>query len=164
MFCIENKKTRGGSRTPGSSMMELFVTILCQEVILYWQSNSNLDDVWIVDLPLMLLFSVSIIKLEAWGRTKTQRTQAFHILVLSFFSRSEECNLLLPLLRNGCACSLIDTFVFWRFYKVLFESILLFWFRINCKGIQSQEICHFETWNLLNHQSWFEKLSFQSPK
>ena len=163
MFCIENKKTRGGSRTPGSSMMELFVTILCQEVILYWQSNSNLDDVWIVDLPLPLL-SVSIIILEAWGRKKTQRTQAFHILVPSCFSRCEEYNLLLPLLRNGCACSLIDPFVFWRFYKVLFESILLLWIQINCKGIQSHEICHFETWNLFNHQFWFEKLRFQPPK
>ena len=28
---------------------------------------------------------------------------------------------------------------------LLFELILLFWIRINCKGIQSQEICHFET-------------------
>ena len=60
----------------------------------------------------MLLFSVSMIKLVGWGRTKTQRTQVFHMLVPSFFSRCEEFNLLLPLLRNGCACSLIDPFVF----------------------------------------------------
>ena len=76
--------------------------------------------------------------------------------------RCEEYNLLLPLLRN-CS-SLIDPFVFWRFHKVLFESILLRWIQINCKGIQSHEICHFETWNLFNHQFWFEKLRFQPPK
>ena len=56
----------------------------------------------------MLFFSVSMIKLEAWGRTKTQRTQAFHILVRSFFSRCEEYNLLFPVLRNDCVCSLIN--------------------------------------------------------
>ena len=56
----------------------------------------------------MLLFSVFMIKLEAWGKTKTQRTQAFHILVPSFFSWCEEYNLLLPLLRNGCTYFLID--------------------------------------------------------
>ena len=48
MFCTENKQTRGGSRTPRSSMMELFVTM---EVISYWQSSSNLDDGGIVELP-----------------------------------------------------------------------------------------------------------------
>ena len=73
----------------------------------------------------LLLPSVFMIKLTAWGRTKTQRTQTFHILVASFFSWCEEYNLLLPLLRK--ACSLIYPFVFWRFYKVLFESIALFW-------------------------------------
>ena len=56
----------------------------------------------------MLFFSVFMIKLEAWGRRKTQRTQAFHILVPSFFSRCEEYNLLFPVLRNDCVCSLID--------------------------------------------------------
>ena len=75
----------------------------------------------------MLLSSVSMRKLEAWERRKTRRTQAFHILV---FSRCEgkqfiaENNLLLSLLRNGS--SLIYAFVFWRFYKVLSESIVLF--------------------------------------
>ena len=53
MFCTENKQTRGGSRTPRSSMMELFVTM---EVILYWQSSFSLDDGGIVELPLRLLF------------------------------------------------------------------------------------------------------------
>ena len=49
----------------------------------------------------------------------------FHILLPSFFSRSKECNLLLPLLKNGC--SLIDPLVYWRLYQVLFKSISLFW-------------------------------------
>ena len=40
------------------------------------------------------------------------------------FFQCEEYHLLLPLLRNGCF--LIDPFVFWRFYKVLFKSIPLF--------------------------------------
>ena len=121
MFCTENKQTRGGSRTPRSSMIELFVTM---EVISYWQSSSNLDDGGIVELPLYAS-SVSMIKLELWGRTKSKRTQVFHILVPSFFSRCEEYIFLLRLLRNSC--SLIDPFVFWGFYKVLFESIPLFW-------------------------------------
>ena len=42
-----------------------------------------------------------------------------------FFFRCEEYNLLPPVLRNGC--SLVDSFVFQRFYKALFESISLFW-------------------------------------
>ena len=73
----------------------------------------------------MLLSSVSKINLGAWEKTKTQRNQAFHILVLFFFSQCEECNLLLPLLRNGCC--LVDSFAFWRFYKVLHGSIAWFW-------------------------------------
>ena len=60
----------------------------------------------------MLLSSVSEIKLDAWEKTKTQRTQAFHMLVLFFISRSEEYNLSLPLMRNGCC--LIDIFAFWH--------------------------------------------------
>ena len=117
----ENKQTKGGSRTPRSSMMELFVTM---EVISYWQSSSNLDDGGIVELPLYAS-SVSMIKLESWRRTKTKRNQAFHILVPSFFSRCKEYSFLLLLLWNSC--SLIDSFVFWDFYEVLFESIPLFW-------------------------------------
>ena len=55
MFCTESKQTRGGSRTPRSSMMELFVTM---EVISYCQSSSNLDDGGIVELPLYaIIFS-----------------------------------------------------------------------------------------------------------
>ena len=117
---------------------------------------------WSMNRRAVSVFSASMTKLEAWVSTKTQRTLAFHILVSSFFSWCEEYNLLLPLLRN--CCSLIDPFVFWRFYKVLFESIPLFWIRINFKGVQSQEIYHFETWNLFSHQFWFDKLRFQPPK
>ena len=73
----------------------------------------------------MLLSSVSKRKLDAWEKTKTQRNQAFHILVLFFFSQCEEYNLLLLLMRNGCC--LIDPFAFWRFYKVLHGSIAWFW-------------------------------------
>ena len=55
MFCTENKQTRGGTRTPGSSMIELFVTV---EVISYWQSSTKLDDGGIVELPLYaIIFS-----------------------------------------------------------------------------------------------------------
>ena len=132
MFCTENKQTKGGSRTPRSSMMELFVTM---EIISYWQSSSNLDDGGIVELPLYTS-SVSMIKLELWRRKKTKRTQAFHILVPSFFFRCEEYNFLLPLLRSSF--SLIDRFVFWCFYKVLFGSIPLFWkYSNNLKSFQS---------------------------
>ena len=122
MFCTENKQTRGGSPTPRSSMMELFVTI---EVISYWQSSPTLMMEESQSCLCMLISSVSVMKLESWMKTKTKRTQAFHVLVSSFFSRCEENNFLLPLLRNSC--SLIDPFVFWRFYKALFESIPLFW-------------------------------------
>ena len=55
MFCIENKQTRGGSRTLRSSMMELFVKL---QIISYWQRSSNLDDVGIIELPLYaIIFS-----------------------------------------------------------------------------------------------------------
>ena len=94
------------------------------EVISYLQNSSNLDDGGVAELPLYTS-SVSIIKMESWRSTKTMRTQAFHILVPSFSSQCEEYNFLLLLLRNSCA--LIDPFVFWRFYKVLFESVPLFW-------------------------------------
>ena len=33
-------------------MMDIFLTVQCQEVITYWQNSSNLDDVGIVDVPL----------------------------------------------------------------------------------------------------------------
>ena len=141
---------------------------LCDNItwgsISYWQSSSNLFDGGIVELSLYAIIFSFHDKIGSMGEEKDQRTHAFHILEPSFFSWCEEYNLLLPLLRNGCACFLIDPFVFWHFYKVLFGSIHLFWIRINCKGVQSQEVCHFATWNLFNHQFWFEKLRFQLPK
>ena len=146
MFCTKNKQTRGGSRIPGSSMMELFVTM---EVILYWQSSSNLDDGGIVELPLYAIifsFHDKIVIMEE------EKDQTFHILAPSF-SQCEEYNFLLPLLGNSC--SLIDPFVFWRFYKV-FESILEI-FKYS-KSVQSPEIFHFETWKLPSHQFWLKKL------
>ena len=162
MFCTENKQTRDGSWTSRSSMMELFVTIKCQEFIWYWQRRSNLDYGWIVELPLCAIIFSYHDKIGIMG--EGQRSESPHILVPSFFSGCEECKLLLPLLRNVCACSLIDPFVFWRFYKVLFQSIPLFWIRINYKDAQRLKICNLETWNLFisnfdskksvsNHQS-----------
>ena len=50
--CTENKETKGGSRTPRSSMMELSGIM---KVVSYWQSSSNLDDGGIVEL---LLYAV----------------------------------------------------------------------------------------------------------
>ena len=70
MFCIENKKTSGGIWTPRSSMMELFVTIYYLEVILYWQSSSNLDDGWIVELPLYAIIFSFDDKIGSMGEEK----------------------------------------------------------------------------------------------
>ena len=99
----------------------------------------------------MLLSSVSMRKLEALRRTRTQRTQAFHILVVpSFHFWCEKYDLLLRVLKNGF--SLIDSFVYQRVYKVLFESISLFWkYSDKLKGFQKPGICHFDI------------KSFQSP-
>ena len=99
----------------------------------------------------MLLSSVSMRKLEALRRTRTQRTQAFHILVVpSFRFWCEKYDLLLRVLKNGF--SLIDSFVYQRVYKVLFESISLFWkYSDKLKGFQKPGICHFDI------------KSFQSP-
>ena len=84
MFCTENKQTRGGSRTPGSSMIELFVTV---EVISYWQSSTKLDDGGIVELPLYaIIFSFhdeAGIREESWMRARARGVRAFHILVPS---------------------------------------------------------------------------------
>ena len=67
-----------------------------------------------------------------------------HIGTLFIFSVQVKKKLLLSLLKSGS--SLKYPFAFWRFYKVIFESIVYFGnIRINCKGVQSVEICHFET-------------------
>ena len=84
MFCTENKQTRGGTRTPGSSMIELFVTV---EVISYWQSSTKLDDGGIVELPLYaIIFSFhdeAGVMEESWMGARAKGVQAFHILVPS---------------------------------------------------------------------------------
>ena len=62
----------------------------------------------------------------------------------------------------GFLCwELVDPFVYQRFCKVLCKSISI---QINCKGLQSPEICHFEIWNLLSHQLWLKRQCFQPPK
>ena len=58
-------------------------------------------------------------------REKPGGLKYFPYWYLFSFISARENNLLLSLLRNGS--SLIYPFVFWRFYKVLFESINLFW-------------------------------------
>ena len=58
ILCPENKKTRGRSQTPTSSMIKFLVTIYRQEVITYWENSSNLDDVGTVNMPLYaIIFS-----------------------------------------------------------------------------------------------------------
>ena len=134
IFCTENKQTRGGSRTPRSSMMEFFVTM---EIISYWQSSSNLDEGGIIELPLYgIIFSfhdetgelpLSAIIFSFHDETgsmqdsKDPENSRISHTGTFFLSRCEEYNLL----RN--VYSLIDPFVFWCFCKVLFELIPLFW-------------------------------------
>ena len=93
MFCTENKQTRGGTRTPGSSMIELFVTV---EVISYWQSSTKLDDGGIVELPLYaIIFSFhgeAGIMEESWMGARAKGVRAFHILVPSMDYRVSETN------------------------------------------------------------------------
>ena len=93
MFCTENKQTRGGTRTPGSSMIELFVTV---EVISYWQSSTKLDDGGIVELPLYaIIFSFhdeAGIMGESWMGARAKGVQAFHILVPSMDYGVSETN------------------------------------------------------------------------
>ena len=93
MFCTENKQTRGGTRTPGSSMIELFATV---EVISYWQSSTKLDDGEIVELPLYaIIFSFhdeAGVMEESWMGARAKGVQAFHILVPSMDYRVSETN------------------------------------------------------------------------
>ena len=135
--------------------MELFVKM---EVILYWQSSSNLDDGGIVELPLYAS-SVSMIKLESWRRTKSKRTQAFHILVPSISLYISFC----------FVCS--ETVVLWwiHLYSGVSTNCYLNQYpyfgniQITCKSVQSPGIFHFETWNFFSHQFWLRKL-FPSTK
>ena len=75
--------------------------------------------------------------------TKSARHQTSGFLRLKCFYALKKQKT--PNKQLACACSLIDPFIFWYFYKVLFESIPIFWNRRNCTGVQSQQISHFET-------------------
>ena len=104
MFCIGNRQTRGRSRSPTSSMVELLVTAQYQEVITLLTA----------DLP---LFSFH----DRKGQKRRGLKHFTHWCLLSFLGVINK----IYCLRNYC--SLIDPFVYWCFYKVLFESISLFW-------------------------------------
>ena len=161
MFCTKNKQTRGGLRKPRSSMMELFVTM---EVILHWQSSSNLDDGGIVELPLYAIIFSFHDKIGIMEKDKDPENWSI-----------SHAGTFFPFLG---ARSIIFCFLCW-------ETVVLWWnhlysgvstdcylnqypyfgnIEINCKGVQSPEIFHFETWNLFSHQFWLKKLCFQKPK
>ena len=92
------------------------MTTWCQKVIFYRQSNSNLDDWWIVELPLYVIIFSFHDKIGSMGEDKGPEDSSISYTGTFFlFLGCEECDLLLPVLRNGCACSLIDPFLFWRF-------------------------------------------------
>ena len=74
-------------------------------------SNSNLDDVGVIDLP---LFSFH----DKRGQKRRGLKHFTYCYLLSFLGASNIIH---------CCCSLIDPFVYWRFCKVLFESISFFW-------------------------------------
>ena len=99
----------------------------------------------------LLLSSVAMITLEAWRNTKTQRTQVFHILVLSFFSWCKEYNLLPSLLKN--VCFLIDHLhtgvpLNWEGRLVIYLQKQLFLSRCSIKKVfleisQNSQVCNF---------------------
>ena len=65
---------------------------------------------------------------ENWRHRRKEKPgglKHFTYWYLIFFHCARENKLRLSLLRNGSP--LIYPFVFWRFYKVIFESIVLFW-------------------------------------
>ena len=133
MFCAGNRQTRGGSRIYDGALFDNIIS-----------GNHYLIDktaqTWMMSESQTCLSSLSMIKEDK----NAEGSRISHTGVSSFFSRCEQYDLLLPLLRN--CCSLIDPFVQLRFFKVLFESISLFWnILINCKDVQSPEIFHFET-------------------
>ena len=130
IFRTESKQTRGGSRTSRSSMMELFVTM---EVISYWQSSSNLDDGRMLELLLYAIIFNFHDKtgnmgedkdLEDWIISDTGTLFLFLVQGISFIASSAEKWLFF----DRSICILV-------FYKVLFESIPLFWkYWIKLKG------------------------------
>ena len=65
---------------------------------------------------------------ENWKHGRGEKPGGFELFtywyLISFLCLRKN-NLLLSMLRNGS--SLIYPFVFWCFYKVIFESIVLFW-------------------------------------
>ena len=107
----KQRKYKGGSRTPRSSMIELFVTM---EVVSYWQSSPNLDYGGIVELPLYVT-SVSMIKLESWRKTRELKHFIYWYL-LSFlgtrnviFASSAEKQLFFD--RSICILAFLKSFI-----------------------------------------------------
>ena len=149
MFYTENKQTRGGSRTPRSSMMELFVTM---EVISHWQSSSNLDDGGIVELPLYAIIFSFHDKIGSMEEDKDQENSSIsHTGTFSSFLGA----------RDIIFCFLFwETAVLWQnhLYSGVSTDFYLNQYsyfgntEINSKGVQRPEISHFETWNLFSHQ------------
>ena len=159
MFCTENKQTRGGSRTPRSSMMELFVTM---EVISYWQSSFNLDDRGIVELPLYAFIFSFQDKIGIMEEDKDQENSSishtgtfflFSLRGIYFFASSAEKHWFFD--RFICILAFLLALILAFSY---FENI-----QITCKSTQSTKIFHFETWNLFSHPFWLKKL-FPSSK
>ena len=64
-------------------------------------------------------------KIGIMEEDKDQENSSISYIGTFFLFSVQGIQFLLPLLTNSC--SLIDPFVFWGFYKVLFESIPLFW-------------------------------------
>ena len=123
MFCTEIKQTRGGCQTIRSSIMELFGTIEFQELILYWQTSSKLNDVEIVEPSMVAIIFCFHDKIRSMGEGKNPEDLSILNTGAFFHFRCDKYNALLPLLRNSF--SLIDPIVFCRFYKMIFESIAL---------------------------------------
>ena len=118
MFFTGNRQTRVGSRTLTSSMVELFVTNLIS------RSHYLTDKTAQTQMMQESKTCLSTISMTTEDKNAEDSSNSYTGTCF-FFSRCEQYNFLLPLLRN--CCSLIDPFVYWRFYKVLFESISLSW-------------------------------------
>ena len=57
--------------------MELFGTMNCQQMILYWQTSSNLNDVEIVEPSMFAIIFCFHDKIGSMGEDKTQRIHVF---------------------------------------------------------------------------------------
>ena len=155
MFCTKNKQTRGGPRKLRSSMMELVVTM---EVILHWQSSSNLDDGGIVELPLYAIIFSFHDKIGRMEEDKYPENSSI-LHTGTFFSFLGA--------RSIIFCFLFwETIVYWKnhLHSGVSTDCYLNQYpyfgniKINCKGIQNPEIFHIETWNLVSHQFRLKKL------